>query len=516
MGVKLNFDKVGIRYVALLVLPVVVLPQFAYAQQNPIQNFLNTIQAEKNRAQWQKIARAELNCIDRQLSKNGVSLNQIVQRGVSPNDPRISEIRRFCKSNSGTSITSNSNPQKPQQTSQDQTLGILIPDGKYLNSQKECQDLQNPANPENTNLLIVKGNKISGWESACQIKTFKFDGNGAQIKAACSGEGESYNVSTKIVRDGNSIDFGALGNTQKYVLCEPAVENKTVATTAPNPSATENPAQDFFPDGQYLDSEAECARFNTNKQDEFPNMLSIKGNEITGWEFGCTITNTIKNGNAYKIAADCMGEGDTWKISTELKTDGKAFNFGSLSNEKDYYLCSLQSKPSEQANTKAGASSAQANGEPGRKTPKEIAFGARCGTSAAIIELSGTDTNNSRFLAAQNREQALDICTCDYGSPDQAPKGAKLEACIQDQLKYKFQAVADCSTGTIVDSRENRRKITGRIVNGEFEMRDDKTNEIVGNYSATGYGATLDQYSVLCPAKICNQKDASRYLNGCK
>lgn len=101
---------------------------------------------------------------------------------------------------------------------------------------------------------------------------------------------------------------------------------------------------DFFPQGRYLESPAQCKKLLKNKNAEFTNMLTIKGNEISGWEFGCTIKTKQKITDGYKIQADCGGEGDNWKATTELKTDGTKYIFGNMFNVPDvppqtYYFC---------------------------------------------------------------------------------------------------------------------------------------------------------------------------------
>lgn len=48
-------------------------------------------------AEWRKLPSAEVSCIDENLRQRGTSIGQAVQQGFSPNDGRLAELRRFCR-----------------------------------------------------------------------------------------------------------------------------------------------------------------------------------------------------------------------------------------------------------------------------------------------------------------------------------------------------------------------------------------------------------------------------------
>lgn len=48
-------------------------------------------------AEWRKLPPAEISCIDENLRQRGTSVGQVAQQGFSPNDGRLAEVRRFCR-----------------------------------------------------------------------------------------------------------------------------------------------------------------------------------------------------------------------------------------------------------------------------------------------------------------------------------------------------------------------------------------------------------------------------------
>jgi hypothetical protein len=50
-------------------------------------------------AEWRKLPPAEISCIDENLRQRGTSIGQVAQQGFSPNDVRLADVRRFCRTN---------------------------------------------------------------------------------------------------------------------------------------------------------------------------------------------------------------------------------------------------------------------------------------------------------------------------------------------------------------------------------------------------------------------------------
>lgn len=50
-----------------------------------------------NQVQWNKIGQAELVCIDQNLKQQGTTLQSVVQQGIAPSDPRMTNVRSLCR-----------------------------------------------------------------------------------------------------------------------------------------------------------------------------------------------------------------------------------------------------------------------------------------------------------------------------------------------------------------------------------------------------------------------------------
>lgn len=53
--------------------------------------------AQANNAEWQKVSQRERACVDQALRQNGMTLQTIVQQGITPTDSRIADIRTNCQ-----------------------------------------------------------------------------------------------------------------------------------------------------------------------------------------------------------------------------------------------------------------------------------------------------------------------------------------------------------------------------------------------------------------------------------
>lgn len=79
-------------------------------------DFLNTLggiiqQAVRQAAQteWQKLPPSEMVCLDQRLHQQGGSVNDAINRGVSPTDPRLSQLRASCRAASTAVSPANTN-----------------------------------------------------------------------------------------------------------------------------------------------------------------------------------------------------------------------------------------------------------------------------------------------------------------------------------------------------------------------------------------------------------------------
>jgi hypothetical protein len=93
---------------AVLLVPSVILLMlaggtFAVAQSaRDAFNLFNTIMRaaviERIQAEWRKLPHYELVCIEQRLQQEGGSTRDLIERGVTPGDPRLSGLRVGCGS----------------------------------------------------------------------------------------------------------------------------------------------------------------------------------------------------------------------------------------------------------------------------------------------------------------------------------------------------------------------------------------------------------------------------------
>jgi hypothetical protein len=50
-------------------------------------------------AEWRKVPRDEIGCIDRALAPQRTNVQTLIQQGVTPNDPRIGQVRALPQPN---------------------------------------------------------------------------------------------------------------------------------------------------------------------------------------------------------------------------------------------------------------------------------------------------------------------------------------------------------------------------------------------------------------------------------
>ena len=88
-------------WLAFLCVLQLVLSTSAFAQN--VNTFINIFQGVIQRAviheaqfQWKKLPPNEIACIDQALHLEGATLNDLINRGVMPSDPRLSQLRSNC------------------------------------------------------------------------------------------------------------------------------------------------------------------------------------------------------------------------------------------------------------------------------------------------------------------------------------------------------------------------------------------------------------------------------------
>ena len=94
------------KRLAFLCVLQLVLSTTAFAQN--VNDFLSLFggivqQAVTQAAQseWRKLPRNEIACIDQALRQDGASVDDLINRGVMPTDPRLSQLRSNCRDQTG-------------------------------------------------------------------------------------------------------------------------------------------------------------------------------------------------------------------------------------------------------------------------------------------------------------------------------------------------------------------------------------------------------------------------------
>ena len=95
------FQTMAIRLI-LTAVAFVAFSTVAHAQNiNSVLNIFGTLMqraiVERARADWSRLPQQEQNCIDESLQNQGQSIASLAQQGLSPADPRISNLRRSCR-----------------------------------------------------------------------------------------------------------------------------------------------------------------------------------------------------------------------------------------------------------------------------------------------------------------------------------------------------------------------------------------------------------------------------------
>ena len=87
---------------AVFVIMLVAPPRDSYAQGGPdVINMFGAIMraamVDHARTEWARLPHNELSCMDQALQKQGYSIDALVQRGIPPTDPRVSNIHIGCQ-----------------------------------------------------------------------------------------------------------------------------------------------------------------------------------------------------------------------------------------------------------------------------------------------------------------------------------------------------------------------------------------------------------------------------------
>ena len=75
----------------------------AFAQnQNDFMNvfsgIMQSVATQSAQAEWQKLPQNEQSCVDQTLHQRGSNLRTMIQKGITPSDASIADVRAVCSS----------------------------------------------------------------------------------------------------------------------------------------------------------------------------------------------------------------------------------------------------------------------------------------------------------------------------------------------------------------------------------------------------------------------------------
>ena len=295
---------------------------------------------------------------------------------------------------------------------------------------------------------------------------------------------------------------------------------------------------DVIKSGRYLKSTNACSELSAEPTKEFDSLIHIEGNEITGWEWGCSVKQFKIKNQSVDVTLDCGGEGENWTEKTKFSVRGDIVNFGKMSENKNYYLCNLGSDFEERQKvdvqksidnyeknknasaeivTEANAVKTEAPNTNGAIATgstiigEKVSYFNRCGHQATIIGFSNINSASASATLRLSSDDAFDNCTCDTLEP--VLDNITNLACIKEkQIEFGQKTItANCETGFIVNSYAEIRSISGKYSNNEglkeFEIMDVISNKLLEMATYSNYYPTLEQFALLCPSKICRKDD---------
>lgn len=310
------------------------------------------------------------------------------------------------------------------------------------------------------------------------------------------------------------------------------------AANANSQTSSKQTFNDVIKSGRYLKSTNACSELLAEPTKEFDSLIHIEGNEITGWEWGCTVKQFKIKDMSVDVTGDCGGEGEKWKLNSKFSVRGDIVNFGKMTNNEDYYLCNLgiDFEERQKADVQKSIDNFEKNKNASTETVTEanvvnpeapntngsiatgstiigekVSYMGRCGHQATIIGNSNINSASASATLRLSFDDALDNCSCDTPEPD-LDKNKNL-ACIKDtQIEFGQKTItANCETGVIVNSYGEMRSFSGKFKNNdgslEFEIRDLQTKALLEMSTASNYYPTLEQFALLCPSKICRKDD---------
>lgn len=112
--------------------------------------------AQANLAEWRKLPRDELTCLDRNFRQNGFTLQYVIQQGIRPDDPRISSPREVCRTTTA----------EPNRDSPTYYVANTLPPDAYLSLRSDPSSgigQRIATMPNGTKLKVLRRQENSWW-----------------------------------------------------------------------------------------------------------------------------------------------------------------------------------------------------------------------------------------------------------------------------------------------------------------------------------------------------------------
>jgi hypothetical protein len=140
----------------------------------------------------------------------------------------------------------------------------------------------------------------------------------------------------------------------------------------------------------------------------------------------------------------------------------------------------------------------------GAAAAEEIGYGSRVGMSATVTSKSGVNSEKAVVFFKHTAENAKEFCV-GY-SNDYSMKCVKS---VLRETKLKDHATANCRTGRFYsvwgqefEFRGKNRNVGNNDIMADYIIVDVGTGETLDGSSASSYPVVLDNFSVMCPARV--------------
>jgi hypothetical protein len=143
------------------------------------------------KAEWNKLPKAELDCINQKLRERGDNVDNLSRREIRPNDPRVDDIRNQCRASPVAAAPQDQFPSQPEQGHVESELRQTIEklQSELANSDSKISQLEQSKTELERTIKQSEQERLGAEESKYEIEKVKnedktrFDAVLAQMNA---------------------------------------------------------------------------------------------------------------------------------------------------------------------------------------------------------------------------------------------------------------------------------------------------------------------------------------------